>query len=60
MSLRLRLVLTTLVAGVPALFALWIAGNSIRDARDDDLFKLRRDPRFRKTVAKAKSAAGED
>ncbi|MCK7477906.1 MAG: hypothetical protein M0C28_11130 [Candidatus Moduliflexus flocculans] len=38
MTLRLRLVLTTLVAGVPALIALWVVGNSIRDARDDDLF----------------------
>lgn len=28
--------------------------------RDDDLFKLKRDSRFRKAVAKAKTAAGED
>ena len=38
MTLRLRLILTTLAAGVPALIALWFAGNSIRDASDDDLF----------------------
>ena len=37
MSLRLRLVLTTLVAALPALFAFFVVGNSIRDGRDDDL-----------------------
>jgi signal transduction histidine kinase len=38
MTLRLRVVLTTLLAGVPALIAMWLVGNSIRDARDDELF----------------------
>jgi signal transduction histidine kinase len=38
MTLRRRLVLTTLVAGVPALVALWVVGTSIREGRDDDLF----------------------
>lgn len=38
MTLWLRLILTTLVAGVPAVVSLWVAGSSIRDARDDDLF----------------------
>jgi signal transduction histidine kinase len=38
MTLRVRLVLTTLVAGLPALLALWVVSNSIKDARDDDLF----------------------
>jgi signal transduction histidine kinase len=39
MNLRLRVVLTTLAAGVPALIALWGTGDSIRDARDEDLIR---------------------
>ena len=38
MNLRLRLVLTTLAAGGPALIALWMAGDSLREAREDDVF----------------------
>ena len=38
MNLRPRVVLTTLAAGLPALVALWVVGNAIRDRRDDDLF----------------------
>lgn len=38
MTLRLRLVLTTLVAALPALLAFFVVGDSIRDGRDDDLF----------------------
>lgn len=37
MTLRLRLILTTLLAGVPALIAMGLVGNSIRDARSDEL-----------------------
>jgi len=38
MKLRLRLVLTTLLAGVPAVIALWMVNESIKRGRDDDLF----------------------
>jgi signal transduction histidine kinase len=38
MKLRLRLVLTTLLAGVPAVIVLWMVNESIKRGRDDDLF----------------------